>query len=176
MLIKEEFGEVVNQSKKLDRPEKDLLITAFLSEKLSKLIIVGGAATSWYARGAYRTLDVDVIVANDVEELEEGLKELGFEKNRVWHFASADYALDVVSRTAKPERTRTYKVNSYKVEIASPEYVIVNDLAGYKFWNLTSDLERAKLVYETEKDELDMDYLRKRAREENVEDALAELR
>lgn len=83
MSIKREFEEIVNRSKELDRPKRDILITAFLSDKLSKLIIVGEAATSWYARGAYRTLDVDVIVANDIEELEEGLRQLDFERNRV---------------------------------------------------------------------------------------------
>lgn len=175
MPIEEEFEEIVGRSKELDRPEKDLLMTAFLSEELSKLIMVGGAATSWYARGGYRTLDVAVIVDDGIEELTEGLKQLGFKRNRVWHFAPADYALDVVSRTSKPGRTRTYEIGGYEIEIASPEDVIVNDLAGWKFWNRASDFERAKLVFETEREGLDREYLQERSREEKVEDALAEL-
>lgn len=67
-------------------------------------------------------------------------------------------------------------MNDYEVEIASPEDVIVNDLTGYKSWNLTSDFERAKLVYEAEREELDMEHLKKRAQEEKVGDALKKLR
>ncbi len=176
MGIKSRFEGLLGKCGDLERHEKDLLITAFLSNELTDLVLVGGAASSWYSRGSYRTLDVDVIVLGDVDDLEEGLKELGFERNRVWHYPDADYALDVVSRSGKPKRTRHYEVDGFEIEVPSPEEVIVNDLAGYKFWDRSDDFDRAKLVYETELEDLDMDYLMERAEEEKVDDALEELR
>ncbi|KXA96078.1 hypothetical protein AKJ37_06060 [candidate division MSBL1 archaeon SCGC-AAA259I09] len=175
MRIEEEFERVLKVCEGLERHERDLLITGFLSDRLSRLILVGGSASAWYSRGSYRTLDVDVIAVGKVDELKKGLRKLGFERNRVWHYPAADYALDIVSRAGRPERTRTYEVNDYEIEIASPEEVIVNDLAGYKFWNLADDFDRAKLVFEAELENLDMDYLNRRASEENVADVLSEL-
>ncbi len=51
----------------------------------------------------------------------------------------------------------------------------MNDLAGYKFWNQADDYDRTKLVFETEFENLDMQYLRRMAEEENVTDVLDEL-
>lgn len=176
MKVRKKFDDLLEKCEGLERHERDLLITAFLSDELSELVLVGGAASSWYSRGSYRTLDVDVIVIGSVENLKKGLKGLEFDKNRVWHYDPANYALDIVSRTNRPARTRSYEIDGYEIEIASPEEVIVNDLAGYKFWNHTDDFDRAKLVFETESENLDMQYLRRRAKEENVNDALDELK
>ncbi|KXB05924.1 hypothetical protein AKJ52_02825 [candidate division MSBL1 archaeon SCGC-AAA382C18] len=175
MKLEKDFEKILDKCERLEKYEKDILITAFLSKKFSKQVLVGEAASSWYSRGGYRTMDVDVIVVGEVEELEKGLKKLGFEENRVWHYSDAGFALDIVSRSGGPERTRTYEIDSYEIEIASPEDVIVNDLAGYKFWNQANDFDRAKLVYEAEKEDLDMEYLRERAKEEKIDDALREL-
>lgn len=176
MGIEEEFERVLEECEELERHERDLLISAFLSDKISRLVMVGGSASAWYSRGSYRTLDVDVVVVGKVGNLEESLRNLGFERNRVWHYSPADYALDIVSRSGKPRRTRTYEVDGYEIEIASPEEVIVNDLAGYKFWDLANNLDRAKLVFETEFEEMDMGYLEGRAEEEKVDDVLEEIR
>ncbi|KXA91426.1 hypothetical protein AKJ57_01300 [candidate division MSBL1 archaeon SCGC-AAA259A05] len=176
MKLRSKFEDLLEKCRDLERHERDLIITAFLSQELSKLVLVGGAASSWYSRGSYRTLDVDVVVLGSVEDLKDGLRELGFDRNRVWHYAPADFALDTVSRTGKPKRTRVYEVGGYEIEIASPEEVIVNDLSGYKFWDRADDFDRAKLVYETEFEDLDVDYLEERAEEEKVKDALAELK
>lgn len=175
MGINEKFDKVLKKCGELPRHEKDLLITSFLSDELSELVLVGGAASSWYSRGSYRTLDVDVVVIGDVEKLKKGLKELGFDRNRVWHYDPADYALDIVSRTERPRRTRNYEIGGYEIEIASPEEVIINDLAGYKFWNRADNFDRAKLVFETESEKLDKQYLRRRAKDENLTDVLEEL-
>lgn len=176
MAIRDRFENVLGRCENLEQHEKHLLITAFLSEEFSELVLVGGAASSWYSRGSYRTLGVDVVVIGNVDDLIEGLEELGFGRNRVWHYDPADYALDIVSRTDRPGRTRTYEVNGYRVEVASPEEVIVNDMATYKFRNRADDFDRAKLVFETEYENLDMRYLRRRAKEENVSDVLDELK
>lgn len=175
MTIDKELEKILKKCEKLDKHEKDLLITAFLSEKFSKLILVGGAATSWYSKGSYRTLDADVIVIGNMEKLKKGLKKLDFEKNRVWHLEKANFALDTVSRTERPKRTRKYEIEEYSLEVASPEEVIINDLAGHKFWNIKDDFDRAKLVFETEKEELDFDFLKRRAEEEKVDDVLENL-
>lgn len=152
-------------------------MTAFISQKLGRLIVVGGFATSLYSRGAYTTLDVDVVPAYgvDVGRLEEGLKEIGFKRvNGALYSEVADCVLDLLP-PREPERTRTFEIDGYEVDVTSPEDAIVNDLACYKGWDAPSCFERASLAYEAQRGELDAKYLQKRAREERVEDALAEL-
>ena len=79
----------------------------------------------------------------------------------------------MVSTAGGSGRTRRYEGDGYGIKVVSPEEVVVNELAGYKFWDRAEDLDRARLVYETEKG--DMDYLEQRAGEENVGDVLGEL-
>lgn len=175
----EEFQRVLRRASELGFPESPLMITAYLSEKFGGFVVVGGFATALYSLGMYVTADVDVVVAmardmDGLRKLEDGLKRLGFRRNRVWCHDEAKYALDVVSGYP-PERTKTFEIGGYKVEVASPEEALINDLAGYKFWNEGAMLERAILVFKAQRERLDTEYLRKRARVRDVEDALDEL-
>ncbi|MEW6592207.1 MAG: hypothetical protein AB1305_00740 [Candidatus Hadarchaeota archaeon] len=165
----------MRRAKELGHPESYILITAFLSERLGgDFIIVGGLATSVYSLGAYRTLDADVVCAGDLQKVKEGLELLGFKRNRVWWHEEADYAIDIVSGHA-PEKTEIFEVDGYKIRVASPEDVLVNDLAGYKFWGERLDFDRALLVFKAQKDRIDKDYARKRARAKEVEDVFKEM-
>lgn len=170
------FQKVVERSKELRYPESHLLITAFLSEKLGGLSIVGGFAASLYTLGDYRTRDVDVVQVGTrgTKIIEEQLKLLGFKRNRVWWHEEADYALDIVA-PPEPERTQTFEIYDYKVKVESPEQVIVTDLAGYKFWNDGSLLDRAVLVFKAQKNNLDIKYLKMLAHKRGVTDALENL-
>ncbi len=78
MSIEREFRNVLKRANKMDYPDRELLITAFISEKLGKLTVAGGLATAVYSRGAYRTMDVDVVAASseDEENLRSGLGKL----------------------------------------------------------------------------------------------------
>lgn len=174
MSVRQEFQKIVKRAKELGYPDSALLITAFLSEKFGDFIVVGGFATSLHCLGAYRTMDVDVVYAGGLEKLEESLMRLGFKRNRVWCHEEADYALDIVP-PSEPGRTLTFEIGGYKVRVASPEDTIINDLAGYKFWEDRSLLDRAVLVFRAQKDRLDIKYMRRRARGRGVADVLEEL-
>jgi len=156
-------------------------INTFLEEHdLGRIIISRGFAAEFYSGGGYRTLDIDVIVEGDSNTttlLEKLLKSIGYsESGRVYVSTLSslvDKALDIVGVVYdKPKPPLKIKINSYHVYMVPPEEAIIYALAAAKYWSSASDFERALLVYATQKENLDLAYLRERAIKEDVSDYL----
>jgi len=58
------------------------------------------------------------------------------------------------------------------VKVVGVEDLIIDRLAAAKFWRSERDAEQASALFQGFMDRLDIEYLRRRAREENVEDLL----
>ncbi|RLG39361.1 MAG: hypothetical protein DRO01_05860, partial [Thermoproteota archaeon] len=56
----------------------------------------------------------------------------------------------------------------------APEDLIVKSLAGWKFWNSEEDRDKAILLLRALRGRVDLEYIRRRAKEEGVLDVLEE--
>jgi len=164
--------------KEPDELVRKMLLIGYLTERLEKkkpesVYIVGGQAVETYTAGQFRTGDID-IVTPDSKAAGEILKRIGFEREgMIWLNKALGLAIHIVgSFTKNSEKARIIHAGPYKVRIVGVEDLIVDRLAAAKFWNSQVDLEQAKALWKGFRKQIDLQYLRKRARDEKVEDVL----
>ena len=164
--------------KEPDELARKMLLIGYLTERLEKkkpesVYIVGGQAVETYTAGQFRTGDID-IVTPDSKAAEKILKRMGFEREgMVWLNKTLGLAIHIVGLFAKnSEKARIIHAGPYKVRIVGVEDLIVDRLVAAKFWNSQVDLEQAKALWKGFRKQIDLQYLRKRARDEKVEDVL----
>jgi hypothetical protein len=158
------------------------LNTWFESRGLGRLIVTGGFAVELYTGTVYRTLDVDLIVEGGaaVRLLQAVLERLGERIGRGYLLRWAPLALksiDIVSTVySKPARPVKLCIEPEGcVYLEPPEELIVTYLAAWKYWGSTVDRDKALWLYAAWVERLDKEYLKRRAREEGVEDFLQEI-
>jgi len=164
--------------KEPDELARKMLLIGYLTERLERekpesVYIVSGQAIETYTAGQFRTGDID-IVTPDSKAAEEILKRIGFERERmIWLNKALGLAIHIVGLFAKnPEKARIIHAGPYKVRIVGVEDLIVDRLAAAKFWKSQVDLEQATALWKGFRSQIDLQYLRKRAKEEKVEDVL----
>jgi len=164
--------------KEPDELARKMLLIGYLTERLERkkpesVYIVGGQAVETYTAGQFRTGDID-IVTPDSKAAEEILKRIGFEREgMIWLSKVLGLAIHIVGLSPRNfERARIIYAGSYKVRIVGVEDLMVDRLAAAKFWNSQVDLEQAKALWKGFRKQIDLQYLRKRAKEEKVEDLL----
>jgi hypothetical protein len=154
---------------------KKMLLLGYITSKLEKkkqsIFLVGGQAVETYTAGQFPTGDIDV-TTSDSATTQKVLKGLGFEEiGMIWLNKQLGIAFHIVGYFA-PERPRTISIGPYKARIVGVEELVLDRLSAAKFWNIPADYEKAKVLYDNFKKQIDMDYLRKMAKEKNVEDSL----
>jgi len=164
--------------KEPDELARKMLLIGYLTERLEKkkpesVYIVGGQAVETYTAGQFRTGDID-IVTPDSKAAGEILKRIGFEREgMIWLNKDLGLAIHIVGLFAQnSEKARIIHAGPYKVRIVGVEDLIVDRLAAAKFWNSQVDLEQATALWKGFRKQIDLQYLRKRARQERVEDVL----
>jgi hypothetical protein len=142
-----------------------------------KPVLVGGAALELYTRGAYRTGDLDFIGQVPLP-VQRKLREAGFRRRgRHWVHEGGAWFIELPSRSFDaPVRVDMVRLDEWTVITLSPEDVLVDRLAAWKFWNVAADGVNAFLLWKDRGRSLDIDHLEKRARQEDVVDALDSLR
>lgn len=136
-------------------------------------VLVGGGAVEVYTAGNYATKDID-IVYGDIALLDKILLPEGFKKEgRYWYNEEIDIILECPG-SGRPESINNVVIDGEDVFITSLEDIIVDRLCAYKFWKSADDGLWAKTMLKASST-MDLDYLQKRASEEDVEDVLAEL-
>ena len=157
--------------------KKKMLLLGFLSEELFKrggfVFLVGGQAVETYTAGQFTTGDVDV-TTTDKEATEILLGRLGFKREgMVWLNEKLAVAVHIVgSFPTRTERVRTVEVGPYTVRVVGVEELIIDRLRAAKFWRSGRDAEQALVLFNGFRERLDLEYLKKRAREEKVDDML----
>ncbi len=166
------------QLKKEQNPlKRKMLLLGYITDRLEKrgksIYLVGGQAVETYTAGQFTTGDID-ITTTDREATEAILEQMGFKKeSMIWLSEPLGIAVHIVGDAPrKTEMTRSVEVGPYTVRIVGVEDLIVDRLAAAKFWRSQRDMEQAKVLLESHKDQINSEYLRRRAREENVEDVL----
>lgn len=136
-------------------------------------VIVGGHAVEYYTAGEYPTVDIDLAGAS--EPVSEVLQSWGFEREgRHWFDESLRLVVEVPGSRPGPDelahavRVRTGPVMAYVLGV---EDVIVDRLCAAKFWHDQDSRMWAGVMFVAAR-EIDLEYLRSRASEEDVADEL----
>lgn len=156
--------------------ERKVLLVGVLNRYVrTRALLVGGALVEFYTAGAYRTGDVDVLT--DREEVKPLLLGAGFRREgRVFVNEEIGLVVDPLSKPPRPTETVVVlKVRGYDIPAVSPEDAIVDRLLAAKFWSSRTDWEQAVLLIEAQRRRLDKRQLRRKAKANQVEDALDDL-
>jgi hypothetical protein len=164
------------KTKRLSDIEKKIFFLTWLNEKLKAAgscalpVLVGGSAVQLYTGGNYMSIDMDIYL-DDILPATNLLKEHGFIKTGR-HYFSVEY--DLLAEFVNghvPEKISEIEYMGKTVLISSSEEMIIDRLNAAKWRNIPKDLEWARVILSL-KTELDMDYLYKRAKEEDIVDYL----
>jgi hypothetical protein len=158
---------------------KKLLFTGYLFNQLEKegveTYLVGGQAVEFYTGGQFETGDIDITVTNR-EKAETILSRLGFAREgMIWLNQPLNMAVQIVgSYPLTTAKVRSVKAKRFTIRTVGVEDLIVDRLVAAKFWqsNPKLDSEEAAVLLDMYKKDIDMDYLRKKASEQKVEDYL----
>ena len=154
------------------------LITGLFEERHKPApVIIGGLALSYYSREVYFTADIDLACA-DRDALDAVLGELGFtRRGRYWVHDGFDIAVEAPASTLAGEdapRETVELEDGLRCIMIGLEDLIIGRLNACKHWQSQGDCEAAELLVIRYRDDLDWDYLERKARlPEN--DLLAEL-
>ncbi|MHA1298982.1 MAG: DUF6036 family nucleotidyltransferase [Candidatus Helarchaeota archaeon] len=174
-----EYNEILNKLKNIENIlQKRMVFISLFSSLLKKqdteIILVGGQAVAFYTLGTYLTEDIDIISYRS-EIVEKVLKELKFEKiARVWYNEDFNIVIDIVgfSLSGSKDKLREIEIEGRIIKIIGVEDLIVERLCSYIYWKVEQDIFVAKQLLITQFDEIDWDYLEKKAKSENVIDQL----
>ena len=145
-------------------------ILAEISEKLSgnkKPILVGGSAVEFYTRGTCKSIDIDLL--GDRETLVKLLEDMGFSKTGRHWFYTKDIGIEIVGSSAEGRRVNEVLHEGKLIRIISIEDLIVDRLNACKHWKSQYDCEQGHVLFGAYRDKLDMDYLKLRMKEEDLE-------
>lgn len=170
-----------------DEGKRYLFFLAWLNSELvgrnvGRIILTGGFAVEIYTGRVYRTMDVDIIVEgaeakNIVENFMSRFSEVigrGYlPKYEILQLKSIDIVATIYTKPVQPTKVQ---IDSYYIYVEPVEELIITYLAGWKFWEATEDRDKALWLYIVWRDKIDLGYLERRAREENVHDYLEKLR
>jgi len=160
--------------------KRKLLAIGYLTERLARLgvktYVVGGEAVEVYTSGQFITGDIDLVVS-DRKKAANLLKSLGFKQvSRVWINPDLNIAIDIVGSnlSGSKDKIRTVELAGFTVNLEGVEDLIVKRLYSYKFWRQKIDLDQAVVLLKNYED-LDMEYLRKKATEQQVVETLEQI-
>ena len=154
------------------------ILTKYLERKNIKPIIVGGYAVEFYTLGSYSTGDIDIVVTEDFHEITNTLQNWGFHKiGRIWVNPHLDIEIDIVGETLAGDYSKIsqIEVEGLKVYLIGIEDLIIDRLNAWVWWKSEEDKQWAKQLWKLHQEEIDKDYLKKRAKEEKIVEALEEL-
>jgi excisionase family DNA binding protein len=154
------------------------LLTKALSPEKVKPILVGGNAVEFYTAGGYATQDIDVVAPS--EPIDKVLKTWGFAKEGR-HWISEELGIVIEAPVYSLDQEEQYE-KLYEVEIeglcvyiVGIEDLVVDRLNAYVHRKPSDDRTWARELMVLHAEEIDWDYLKKRAKEEEVDIALDEL-
>lgn len=161
-----------------DPTKKKLLFLAWLTKCLKENgskavpVLVGGGAVAVYTGGNYATADIDIVYGN-TKALNDVLLPQGFQKEgRYWCNDEIGIVLEAPSGQP-PAKTVQIDVEGGLVCVTALEEIIIDRLNAYKYGGNKNedDMVWARTMFDS-KVEKDVEYIKKRAQEEDLLDVL----
>lgn len=180
-------GEILEKIKQTASPLKKQLLTValvtHLLEQKAKPVptVIGGCALSYYSREVYFTSDIDLAYA-DTEALDEILKDIGFARQgRYWVSENLNLAVEVPASRLAGEDSPLEIIEfegGLRCQILGLEDLIIDRLNACKHWASQIDCEMVELLLKKYYNEVDWNYLAKKAAlpENNIQSELLELK
>jgi hypothetical protein len=165
----------------IEEPTERLLeAAAIISQAFADLsvepVVVGGLALAYWSDSEFQTGDIDVLLPR-IGELDERLGALGLErKGRDWILPGNDVAFEAAGETLEPgDQAETVELPSGRhVLVLSLEDMLLWRLREWVHWQTATGFQQAAHLLIAEP--LDAARLERRAAEEGLTRALAELR
>ncbi|NTU71519.1 MAG: helix-turn-helix domain-containing protein [Coriobacteriia bacterium] len=162
-----------------DPLERRLTFVAMLTSGVEALgwpapVVVGGHAVEFYTAGGYTTVDIDLAGAS--EPIGQVLESWGFERTgRHWFDTALGLVLEVPGSSLGPAELShcvLLRIGGATAHVLGIEDLVVDRLAACVHWQDADSCQWAARLLAVAED-LDTDYLRLRAHEEDVTAALA---
>ncbi|HET9334243.1 MAG TPA: hypothetical protein VFQ21_11760 [Gemmatimonadota bacterium] len=140
-------------------------------------VLVGGGAVELYTGGAYRTGDLD-FVGRIPSEVSRKLAAAGFRKRgRHWLHEEAQIFIELpAAEFDRDVRIDAIRIHEWTVVLLSPEDLLVDRLAAWKFWRVPVEGINAYLLYRARGHTMDERRLEEAAGIEEVTNELESLR
>lgn len=141
-----------------------------------RAVLVGGSLVEFYTAGAYTTGDVDLVGPRDV--IRRVLREAGFiESGRYFVREDVELVVEVPGPTLrKSETIAEIEFEGYRIPAVTLEDALVDRLLAAKYWRSPTDWEQAALLYGAHRDRIDEGQLLSKAKANEVEDKVRELK
>lgn len=164
--------------------ELGALLTRLFEKQRIILTVVGGAAVQFYTQATYTTRDLDVILqGDDAKTVDEVMGSLGFVRTTTYrHFEHALFDF-VVEFPPSPievghrviDRVNLIETASGSVRVIRIEDILMDRIVAGVEWKDTASLAQARLLWLTNKDEMDLAYLTQFAKQEGYAKILKEI-
>ena len=182
MSITDDYEKRLEQASSIENAlDKRLWVLGVISDRLMEdgiiPVLVGGAAVEFYTLGGYATKDVDVVLIPEVS-IDSAMTQLGFrQEGRFWVRDDIDVVLEAPRGPLAGDADRVLRlsVGGSSISVLGIEDLIVDRLNAYVHWQSSEDGRWVSRLISQQREELDLDYLTARAKEERVEEALREL-
>jgi hypothetical protein len=138
-----------------------------------KPVLVGGGAVEFYSFGQFVTGDLDLCA--QTAALAAVLDDMGFSKEGMY-FIRGKLFIHVLGPGFKGRSDEVSIGKGLNIRVISLEDLIVDRLNSCKFWKYVTDCEQARYLLGTYREKLDYEYLKERAVQDDVQDALDEFR
>jgi hypothetical protein len=158
--------------------ELQLSTAAVISRLIAQLgdppTVVGGSAVSFYTGGAYLSRDVDLVTSLPGPQIWSLLEQIGFRRqNGAWIHAETDIVVDFPAPPLAGDMSRTATVETPlgPIRVIGAEDLLIDRLNAVVHWKDSEAREWCVTILALHAD-LDMPYLRERARAQGVEGEL----
>ena len=170
-----DYAERIRQA--TDEVEKLILLGAWLTEEAEKRgirppVVVGGSAVEIYTLGYYKSGDIDLVGPR--EFVKEVLLSSGYFREEGRFLISDELGLFVEvpddRLDGSYEKVREVKVPELgaKAYVIGIEDLVIDRLKACVFWKSEDDCLWAKYLLEKYREEIDLNYLKERAKEDKV--------
>lgn len=166
----------------VDQIERRLAFVGLLSLVCEALrwpapVVVGGHAVEFWTAGGYSTVDIDLVGAS--EPIGQTLESWGFSRQgRHWYDDTLGLVVEAPgARLSASERERVVEVSVQGVvaRVLGLDDLIIDRLNACVHWKNEESCDVARALVLGGGDHIDLEYLRERAVEENVSEALARI-
>ncbi|HIE43625.1 MAG TPA: hypothetical protein EYP78_02370 [Candidatus Omnitrophica bacterium] len=175
----EKLLTIFQKIEELEDPlKRRLLALAVLTKRLEEEdyqpVLIGGFALEYYTLGGYTTTDVDIALPSS-PRIDAIFSEFGFKKEgRFWFHQEYDLLFEAPTSKLEGENAplTEVEIEGLKCYIIGVEDLIIDRLNGFAYWNWQDDKRWAIRLLELNRDKLDLNYLKKRAKDESTLKAL----
>ena len=167
----------------VDHARQIAMVTSIVSQAFEaeglRCTLVGGSAIEIYAPGIFKSGDIDLVIESlrgvlTRERLDAAFAELGFEKTGR-HWLRGDLFVEVPGQSLE-DPAELIRVGHFVLNVIAKEVLLADRIVGFKHWRYTSYGQQAIGMIAAFGDELRMDRLMPRLRQEDSTDAFEALK